>query len=719
MRAPYGRDGSQLAIVCTTAITWLALSRAAGPPATPNEPDEGTYRTVVAAPERRAQSRIDDKTPGFATAIDLQDETGARPSDGLPELVARTPGATVRSLGGLGQFASISLRGSSPQQVAVFLDGVPVDASLAGLVDLGAIPLDSLARIEIYRGYIPVTLGGAAIGGAIDLVGSIAEGNAGVQVGAGGGSFGARQGRVSLRTPVARNVWVGAMAGYAGATGDFPFYDDAKTPAISGDDRTAIRTANGYDRVTTQLRVEAKRGATRLSVQQLALWKQQGIPGRGSTQTTDTRLGTVDLRTTARVDRDRVGRPGGRLAWVFGLGVQRIRFEDPTGEAGIATIDDQRTLGIDSFVSPRVRIPLWRGAFLQTVGEQRTQWVDVDERAQTSGPSGDAQRWRLWYGGGLTLQQFLWEARWLLAPTVRVDALDSHFAVASGEGEQDDTGRNAATVGLSPRVGTRVRLLPGLEARASLGRYFRPPTLLELFGDRGYIVGNEGLVPERGTAADAGLVLDRGGRRHHVYAQLAGFWTRSEDLIQWIAAGAVTRPANVRGAVLRGLEASVQWTPTRRFVTLLANYTFTDTRSFATDPAQQGQPLPGRPRHDFFARWTVGHTWWIGPLAVEPRAAYTVDLVSGTLLDPSGRFELPTRALQGVAAELHLQRRIHLAVELRNLLDVRTANVVLPVRGARPTPVAVSDFLGFPLPGRSLWVTARVDLSLPKTRRRP
>ena len=394
-----------------------------------------------------------------------------------------------------------------------------------------------------------------------------------------------------------------------------------------------------------------------------------------------------------------------------------MRFTDPGGELGPAS-NDQLTIGIDSFASPRIRIPLWRDAYLRLVGEQHTQWVSVDERLPTLGPSGDARRARLWYAGGLTVEQFLLRARWLVSGTLRVDALDSRFAVAASQGEQDDEGRDALSTGLSPRVGTRLELAPGLEARASLGRYFRPPTLLELFGDRGYIVGNEGLVPERGTAVDGGLVLDLPGRRHHLYAQLAGFWTETEDLIQWIAAGAVTRPANVEGAILRGLEASAAWTPARRLLTLRADYTLVDSESLAADPAQRGQPLPGRPRHDLFVRATAGRTWIVGGIAVEPRLTYNVDVVSGTRLDPSGRFELPPRAILGVGGEVHLQSRVHAAVEIRNLLDVRTANVTLPVAGARPSPVAIADFLGYPLPGRSVWANLRIDLDLP-TRRRP
>ena len=46
------------------------------------------------------------------------------------------------------------------------------------------------------------------------------------------------------------------------------------------------------------------------------------------------------------------------------------------------------------------------------------------------------------------------------------------------------------------------------------------------------------------------------------------------------------------------------------------------------------------------------------------------------------------------------------AVDVDNLLDVRTGHVPTPLR-ARAVPLPLSDFLGFPLPGRAVWVTLR------------
>jgi iron complex outermembrane receptor protein len=140
-----------------------------------------------------------------------------------------------------------------------------------------------------------------------------------------------------------------------------------------------------------------------------------------------------------------------------------------------------------------------------------------------------------------------------------------------------------------------------------------------------------------------------------------------------------------------------------------ASYTLLHSEDRSDDPARRGQPLPGRPRHDVFVRWSAGPTFWAKGVSIEPRVFYTVDYIAGTFLDPSGRFELPPRAIQGVGTEVHFADAVHLAVEVRNLLDVRTAFVTLPVAAARPQRVAVSDFIGFPLPGRSVWATLRID----------
>ena len=682
---------------------FVAASPAADPPRAEAQPRN---RTVVRRPRRRGLER---RTPGFVTVIELDDPRGVRPRDGLAEVLARAPATHVRSIGGLGQFAAVSLRGSSPQQVGVFLDGVPVSSSMAGLVDVAELPLDGMSRVEIHRGWVPIAFGAGAIGGALNLVSTEAEDRPRGRVDVGLGSWWTRQVAGEIATK-ARRVAIGVRAGYAGTQGNYRYYDDGGTPRLTGDDRWQRRRSNGYDRVLAQLRIGGRVGKWRLGGHELVVAKRAGVPGPGSAQATATALDQLLARTIFSARRDELGGPGGRLEWIASVGAEARRFADPRGELGVG-VDDQRTVAIDLYLSPRWRTPLWRGAFLLLLADHRSEWITVDQRIVRAdgSPSGDARRRRQAVGAGIELEQFAWNDRIHVVPAVRFDAVASEFAVPAGAGEQEDRGRNRFDWSASPRIGARLATTKWLSLRGSFGRYFRTPSLVELFGDRGYFVGNEGLQAERGLVADGGFVVDAQGRGGEIYGHAAGFWVKSRELIQWIAAGTVARPENVAAARVRGFEGSLSWRSPKDALELLVHYTLLDSADRSSDPTRRNHPLPGRPRHDVFARGSFGWLFHPRGTAFEPRLAYTVEIVANSFLDPSGRYVLPPRALQAIGVEAHVATRVHLALEVRNLLDVRTATVTLPVAGARPTPVAVTDYIGYPLPGRSVWATVRID----------
>ncbi|MEZ4427042.1 MAG: TonB-dependent receptor [Nannocystaceae bacterium] len=708
------------AAVLGLAFGWALWSSrvAAAEPA--GEEPEGEYHAVVHHAPDDPQATVDRRSPGFATAIDLEDEQGARPADGLAELLARSPGVSARSLGGLGQFSAISIRGSSPQQVAVFLDGVPIGSSMAGLVDLSELPLEALGRAVIYRGIVPVAFGSAAIGGAVNLETRRRCDAPRGRIAAGAGSFSTRQASVSADYPLTQRTCLQAQVGYAGTLGNFRFLDTRDTPLVPDDDVDARRRNNAHDRLLARVAVHGRRGAWRYHGQQLVYVRDQGIAGPATAQARATSLETVSAKTLGGVERRGAFGPGGRAAITAGFGVERRRLLDPLGEVGIA-VNDQQTRAFDVFLQPGVRVPLWREAFLEAVVDERVELVRVDERARLpgdSGPSGDARRRRSATGAGVSLEQLALDRRIQLSPALRVDVVYSRFAVAPGEGEQDDAGRDHAAIGVSPRLGLRVRLVDALELRATVGRYFRPPTLAELFGDRGYAVGNEGLVPERGTAADGGFVITHASERLTLRAHVAAFASAATDLIQWIKTAQVIRPVNVARARVAGLESGLSLAALRGDVELTASYTLLDARNLGPEESAHGKQLPGRPRHRLFARAAGGHEFDARGHALAPRLFYTFEYVAGTFLDASERYEVPGRALHGLGVELHVARRLHLAVEARNLLNTRVTTWTPPIEGVGPLPAPISDFIGYPLPGLSVLATLRVDLDLPRPKTR-
>ncbi|MCR9162063.1 MAG: TonB-dependent receptor plug domain-containing protein [Nannocystaceae bacterium] len=676
---------------------------------------DDAFRTVVETEPDRAleeQRALDRDTPGFGAAVDLGRRDGT-PDDGLTEVLARTPGAHVRSVGGLGQFTAISLRGSAAAQVMIFADGVPLGDAFGGLFNLSDLPLRSMSRVDIYRGFVPVRYGGATLGGALDVDGRPRSTAPQVSLSTGLGSFGGRQLALDGVTALTDRLTLSAHASYAGATGDFPYYDDASTPTFTGDDETLRRRNNDYDRAIVRARLDGERGPVRGHVQQWFVGRSTGIAGPVGAPSAAARLGTLGLQTIARIEHTSFGRPGGRLGAHLGLGLRQQRFRDPQAELGPG-INDQRMRSLDLYASPRWRSALWRMAFAELTADIRPQWVRVDEAASTGLASGDATRSRLGVGVGVQLEQFLAQRRVRLVPAVRVDAFSNRFAAAPGEGEVSDEGRDVDQFGASPRMGASVRVVGPLQLRGSIGRYFRVPTLLELFGDRGYAVGNEGLRPERGTNADGGVVIDHDGDALQFYGQLAGFATWSEDLITWVSAGRVARAVNLAAARIRGAEVSARALAFSERLELDASYTFTDAVDRGPDPTARNQPLVGRPRHDASTHVSLGRRFVARGVEWLPRIRSGLEVLSGTRLDTAGRYEVPTRVLQSIGVELHVDGRVHWALEVRNLLDQRTGPVVLPVGDRRPSPAPIADYLGYPLPGRSLWTSLTLDFGGPR-----
>jgi vitamin B12 transporter len=717
-------------MVPTLLACAMAFSLALAPPETSEKTPPPNYRTEVAVGRDHgdglaAQRNLSRRNVGFVTAIDLEVEPGRRPADDLAGLVSRAPGVTVRSIGGLGQFSALSIRGSTSAQVPVFLDGAPLSGSGTGIVDLSTQPLDALARVELYRGYVPIRYGSAAIGGALDLVGAVHRGSAKLWIVGGLGSYLAREARLGFAAPLGRRktsrASIAARLGYAGSRGDFQYFDDGGTPLLRDDDGILRRQNADYQRLSGQLRFDARFGQLQLAQQNLAWWKLQGVPGTAAAPSPDATTSNLVGRSITRV-RLAFG-DGGHVEWVGSGVIEQRSLRDLGGQVGLAA-DDEHALSLDGWLSPRLRAPLWRGAYLELVGELRGEWITVDERVGETGgtplASGDATRTRLSLATGAELEQWLFERRWSIAAGVRFDLADSRFDVPEGAGELDDQGRDRMTLGTSPRIGSKLMLVEGLDLRASAGRYLRQPNLSELFGDRGYVIGNEGLRPETGTKLDGGLTFDReriGGRELSVFAELAGFATFSEDLIQWVRSGAVVRPVNVVGARVRGLEAGLSVRAFGRDLGFDLAYTLLDSRNDGPELEQRGKPLPGRPRHSVLARPSGGHRFEVGPrrIGLEPRGFYELEWIAGTFLDLSGRVELPPRLLHGLGASLRIADRFELAIEGRNLANMLRA-VIEPAFGpATSYPAAISDFIGFPLPGLSVWATLRVDLQIQRT----
>jgi iron complex outermembrane receptor protein len=615
----------------------------------------------------------------FVTVVPA-DQPSARVAS-VADLLERQAGVQVRSRGGLGSFTSVSLRGSDENEVAIFVDGVPLSRGVSGTIDLSLLPVDGLERVEIWRGVPPIELGAEAVGGAINLV-TKKGGKASYRASAGVGSFGARSASAGLST--GGKLRADATLSYRGATGDFSYYDANGTLLDASDDHLAIRHNNGFD----QLAADVSVGTRDWRVGAHGFWKQQGVPGKGSTgaESENAHLDSGRLVTDGQYDRS-FRRADLHLRAFFSY--ERSYFKNPQGEQvgnfGAAQLE---SAAISSGLSGRVEIPWGAHQLWSAAAELRAEHripSDLLHSERSGRPSS-----RGLYGLAVADELRFWGDRLALSPGVRFDAVTSTFL--TGNDGTPIADQHPDDWFFSPRLAARVRLTEWLTLRGSAGRFVRFPTLLEQFGDGAFILGRPQLRPETAWGGDLGAAFTVEKKHFQLAIETVFFGRQVSDYIAFVPAAYAATPVNLGSTRILGAEGRLA---TRAyFFQLTVDYTFLD----AVDLADDSHQLPGRPRHQLGVRAEIRG----GPF----RLFYDLDYVSDVYRDSNNYNLVPGRALHGLGVTV-ARYGWSISVEVRNLADLRVVD--LPLGGTlnqgKSTPYPLVDFFDYPLPGRALYAT--------------
>ena len=605
------------------------------------------------------------RQPSFSVVIPRESFEGQ--ATALPEILARTTGLQVRSLGGLGAFSTISVRGSSSEQVEVYLDGISLNAALGGGVDLSNLPLSHIERIEIQRG---AGQEGGGLGGTVHLR-TRAPNSSHHDVSASWGSFDTRAMNAMLTTGSGR--WRGfIVVDYTASDNNFRFLDDNGTEYNANDD--AFTERRNSDLLSGSLLAKSRHTLTEtrsLSLHQTLFWKHQGIPGLSNNQSTDARFDTFRSLTEAVYeDRSFLGRAFARHALYFTHTGES--FRDKLGEVGVGRQDNEdrtRSVGLRS----ETRWPTASGHLIRVTGGVGRESYDPTAHIQLITPLFAATRWKFDGTGGLDLSLphriGIWSSRF------QVRRIQSRLEGRNPFAFSPQAPDSSQTEGLfSTNTGIRLDLLGPLAFKANVGRSERAPSFYELFGDRGGVVGNTHLEPERAITWDAGWRYETPA----VSAEAVYFDHRYKDLIQFFQTSqATSRPHNIGQARVRGLEFSS--TAAIDPVTVSANYTLQNAIDRSNIPSQRGNALPNRPRHELSARATAR----VGHLTV--RYDYTFE--DGNFLDPANRRPLAARHLHGAGLNVEVTRHIRLSIETKNITNAQ-----------------VNDVWGYPLPGRAWFI---------------
>ena len=674
-------SGPDRARAQTAHATGTAAPAGDGAASEPSEDDEVTVRGSQSA--------------GFSSRA--REKDAAREVTDAASLVEPLPGVHVRRFGADDAFATLSIRGSSSNQVAVMLAGVPLTGGADPSLDLASLPLWPGSQARVYRSFTPASIGSGSLGGTLVLDPPRVGAPVGTEVWGAVGSYGARRVRIGDVRAIGDRARVVTALSASRSEDDFSYYDPSSesftTRSNSG--HAAIHGLSSWSIPVTW--GEANVGA--LTVTALAQARRQRLPGSISSPTShqeldsNRELGALEL----------TGHAGPGLWIARGWGRREgLRLRDAPVDAkraGNAWHTDDAILGVGTSLGWRGHplAPLVLEGVLDTSGERfapgayeggiepagatRTRGgagMDADFSATddlTFSASGRLDAWRD------------------VSNDARAHALATNVAGAASPGELRPTGH----LGAELRVGPLTLATHG-------GYVARAPSFVERYGNRGAFVGDPSLVPESAYTVDAGARAAKKFGPLRLEAELAGFATWAEDLIVYIHIGASGRAkaTNIGRAGLVGGEAEVR--ASAFGIEARVSYTALATENRAECTTTVGTcerpPLPGRPAHDF-----VGDlAYRVGPL----RVRYGVDALAGITTDLKGEIGVPARVLQSAGARFDVPRArgLRLALDVRNLFDVRVATYA----GALgPAPFPIGDIYEYPLPGRTVLVSARFD----------
>lgn len=562
------------------------------------------------------------------------------------ELLDRKEGVRVRELGGLGSFSTVSIRGSSSEQVRVLLDGVPLERASNGGIDLSIIPTENLERIEIYRGIAPLSTGGSAIGGVVNLRSIVPKKDALSLLG-GGGSFGWRQAALhgahaGEDSPYATLV----SLSYEGAENDFSFDNPAGTPFDPSDDFSDERQNADFNRGDALVRAIRKlpRGGS-LSLTQVFGTREQGVNIQlSATPQSATRLFEARSLTSLALDLPGLSEYSSLEARAF-FAFSRLDIDDPRGEllGGLDTEDDDYLVGANILFGHYVLDELKAEAFAEFRHER---FSPEDEAAASTFPT--STRNQLTLAGGLEYEAIVQEL--LFVAQVRYEhAGDDLNGSNAGTPAAASVHHNEVTA----RGGARWEPREWLLLSANIARAVRLPNFSELFGNSGFVRGDPDLRPETSLNFDVGVALESKSLPLSRKAALEARYFRSDvdDLITFrlnsggvlLVCQAGINQCALEGAENQGLELAAEWA-FPRLVTWEGNFTWTRARqkpstSFELPFVPQWQAYTRIRIEDSFAGTTSSAGLW-----------FDYEYVDSNFFGPANLSEAPARSIFGAGA---------------------------------------------------------------------
>ena len=551
----------------------------------------------------------------------------------ISKAINSTSGVKVRKSGGMGSEGKINIRGFEGKNIKVLVNGVPVETQ--GNLGLDDIPIDQIADIEVYKGYVPARFATDGAGGAINIVTKKRSANT-IDASYSLSSFNTHKASVSASHLI--DSIVGSSSLEIGLSGYFNHSDndyEFTSPYMKGSegqDTSVIRDHDHYTSTNVQAFANLNKAwfdQISLGVSYGATWKEvQGV----SYRITETEMNSRSVGATFGLDKADLFIKGLRFGDFFSFDYNKNKVIDTTKthcRNWISCDTASKNIGeLSSMGLPRLRTveaynfndllnldyELFKKQFIywNTLFRYYKEKPEDDFGSESVGfnIAGFPGK-RISVTSGLSLENSFWKFQNMIGFKVHYMKAEiskgTYSALVEPTIEKTDYHDYAYDESLSFNV------VEPLTLKASYQHSVRLPTPDELFGDGAGIGAAPGLKPEESDNINAGFSLDL--QELPLVARLRldadAFYTYYKNRIHYMSSAQMSVPYfNMEPIRGWGYEGDVKL-DVNEWVLLGANWTFQDLRNIDYN-AKQGIPkdaiIPNIPRFfmNFLAEFHMG-----------------------------------------------------------------------------------------------------------------
>jgi vitamin B12 transporter len=176
-RARAASSPSPMATPSSTAAARPAQSTAApsakAQPAASPSPAESKLKTMVVT-----ATRIEQPIAEIGTTVSVIDseQIDSQKIEHVGTALEQVPGVQVTQSGSPGSVTDVSIRGATPSQTLIMIDGVEANTGATGEFDISNLTTDNVDQIEVLRGAGGSLYGSQAIGGVVNVISQEGEG---------------------------------------------------------------------------------------------------------------------------------------------------------------------------------------------------------------------------------------------------------------------------------------------------------------------------------------------------------------------------------------------------------------------------------------------------------------------------------------------------------------------------------------------------------------